>query len=157
VLASVTFAISEKDPALRVMKSVADCYSLHRYLRLDFFNGKPKKAVEHLVSVIRPVTPKTLIESRLWMDKSDLKKDFLEIIAYLEKMALIHDRHCHVLENMKTGDSGMNKLAKAETLTAVVLGTSLEEGRMVVAEIWRLTVTERSPDMIGRQTRLALE
>jgi hypothetical protein len=48
VLAKVTFAISEKDPALRVMKAVADYYSLHRNLRLDFINGKPKKAVEHL-------------------------------------------------------------------------------------------------------------
>jgi hypothetical protein len=45
VLAKVTFAMSEKDPALRVMKAVADYYSLHRNLRLDFINGKPKKAV----------------------------------------------------------------------------------------------------------------
>jgi hypothetical protein len=30
VLAKVTFVMSEKDPALRVMKAVADCYSLHR-------------------------------------------------------------------------------------------------------------------------------
>jgi hypothetical protein len=29
VLAKVTFAMSEKDPALRVMKAVADYYSLH--------------------------------------------------------------------------------------------------------------------------------
>jgi hypothetical protein len=48
VLAKVTFAMSEKDPALRVMKAVADHYSLHRNLRLDFINGKPKKAVEHV-------------------------------------------------------------------------------------------------------------
>jgi hypothetical protein len=33
VLAKVTFAMSEKDPALRVMKAVADYYSLHRNLR----------------------------------------------------------------------------------------------------------------------------
>jgi hypothetical protein len=45
VLAKVTFAMSERDPALRVMKAVADYYSLHRNLRLDFINGKPKKAV----------------------------------------------------------------------------------------------------------------
>jgi hypothetical protein len=32
VLAKVTFAMSEKDPALRVMKAVADYYSLHRNL-----------------------------------------------------------------------------------------------------------------------------
>jgi anion-transporting ArsA/GET3 family ATPase len=53
VLAKVTFAMSEKDPALRVMKAVADYYSLHRNLRLDFINGNPKRASEHLVSVIK--------------------------------------------------------------------------------------------------------
>jgi hypothetical protein len=42
VLAKVTFAMSEEDPALRVMKAVADYYSLHRNLRLHFINGKPK-------------------------------------------------------------------------------------------------------------------
>jgi hypothetical protein len=83
------------------MKAVADYYSLHRNLSLDFINGKPKKAVEHLVSVIRPATLKNLIESRLEIDKSDLKKDFLEFIAYLEKMAIIHDEHCHVVEQEK--------------------------------------------------------
>jgi hypothetical protein len=50
VLAKVSFAMSEKDPALRIMKAVADYYSLHRDLKLDSINGKPKKAVEHLVS-----------------------------------------------------------------------------------------------------------
>jgi hypothetical protein len=73
VLAKVTFAKSERDPALRVMKAVADYYSLHRNLRLDFINDKPKKAVEHLVSVIKPATLKALIESKLEMDKSELK------------------------------------------------------------------------------------
>jgi hypothetical protein len=77
VLAKVTFAISEKDPALCCMKAVADYYSLHRNLRLDFINGKPKQAFEHLVSVIRPATLKTLIESKRQMDTSDLKKDLL--------------------------------------------------------------------------------
>jgi hypothetical protein len=80
VLAKVTFAMSEKDPALRVMKAVADYCSLHRNLRLDFINGRPKKAVEHLVSVIRPATLKALIKSELEMDKSELKKDFLEFV-----------------------------------------------------------------------------
>jgi hypothetical protein len=61
----VTFALSEKDPALCVMKAVADYHSLHRNLRLDFIDGKPKKAVEHLVSVLRPATLKALIESKL--------------------------------------------------------------------------------------------
>jgi hypothetical protein len=38
VLAGVTFAMSEKDPALRNMKAVADYYSWHRNLILDFMN-----------------------------------------------------------------------------------------------------------------------
>jgi hypothetical protein len=105
VLAKVSFKISEKDPALRVTKAVADYYPQHRNLRLDFINGKPKKAVEHLVSVIRQATLKTLIESKLETDKSDLKKEFLEFLAYLEKMGIIHDEHCHVVEHKKTGDS----------------------------------------------------
>jgi hypothetical protein len=64
VLAKVMFAMSEEDPALRVMKAVADYNSLHRNPRLDFINGKPKKAVKHLVSVIRMATLKALIESK---------------------------------------------------------------------------------------------
>jgi hypothetical protein len=60
VLAKVTFAMSEKYPSLRVMKAVADYISLYRNLWLDFINGKPKKAVEHLVSVIKPATLKAL-------------------------------------------------------------------------------------------------
>jgi hypothetical protein len=98
VLAKVTFAMSEKDPALRVMKAVANYYSLHRNLSLDFINGKPKKAVDHLVSVIRPATLKALIESKLEMEKSELKKEFLEFVKYLEEMSIIHDEHCHVVE-----------------------------------------------------------
>jgi hypothetical protein len=43
VLAKVTFAMSEKDPALRVLKAVADYYSLQRNLRLYLINGKPNK------------------------------------------------------------------------------------------------------------------
>jgi hypothetical protein len=64
-LAKVSFTISERDPALRVTKAVADDYSPHRNLRLDFINGKPKRAVEHLVSVIKPATLKALIKSEL--------------------------------------------------------------------------------------------
>jgi hypothetical protein len=112
VLAKVTFAISEKDPALRVMKAVADYYSLQRNIRQDSVNGKPKKAVEHLVSVIWLATLKALIESKLEMDKSELKKDFLEFITYLEEMAIIHDEHCHVMEQKKTGDSGTKNTGK---------------------------------------------
>jgi hypothetical protein len=67
VLAKLLFTMPENDPALRATKAVADYYSLHRNLRFDFINGKPKKAVEHLVSVIRPATLKTLIESKLEM------------------------------------------------------------------------------------------
>jgi hypothetical protein len=73
VLATVSLTMLEKDPALRVMKAVADNYSLLRNLRLDFINGKPKKAVEHLVSVIKLATLKALIESKLEMDISELK------------------------------------------------------------------------------------
>jgi hypothetical protein len=43
VLAKLAFAMSEKDPALRVMKVVADYDSMHRNLRLDVINGKPKR------------------------------------------------------------------------------------------------------------------
>jgi hypothetical protein len=112
VLAKVTFAMSEKDPDLRVMMAVVDYFSLHRNLRLTFINGKPKKAVEHLVSVIKLATLKALIESRLEMDKSELKKDFLEFVGYLKKMAIIHDEHCHLVEHKKTGDSGMKNTGK---------------------------------------------
>jgi hypothetical protein len=91
VLAKVSFTMSEKGPAARVTKAVADYYSLHRYLILDFINGKPKRAVGHLVSVIKPATLKALVECKLEMDKSELKKDFLEFVGYLKKMAIIHD------------------------------------------------------------------
>jgi hypothetical protein len=65
VLAKVSFTISKKDLEIRVTKAVADYYSLHRKLRLPFINGKPKTAVEHLVSVIRPATLKALTGSLL--------------------------------------------------------------------------------------------
>jgi hypothetical protein len=113
VLAKVTFAMSEKDPALRVMKAVADYYPLHRNLRLDSINGKPKKAVEHLLSVIKPDTLKALIESKLEMDKSEINKDFLVFVVYLKTISIIHDEHCHVVERKKTGDSGMNNNGKS--------------------------------------------
>jgi hypothetical protein len=47
------------------------------------------------------------------MDKSDLKKDFLEFVAYLEKMVIIYDEHCHVVKHKKTGDSGMKNTGKS--------------------------------------------
>jgi hypothetical protein len=80
---------------------------------LDFINGKPKKAVEHLVSEIKPATLKSLIESKQEMDMSELKKDFLELIGYLKKMDIMHDEPCHVVEHRKTGDSGMKNNGKS--------------------------------------------
>jgi hypothetical protein len=59
------------------------------------------------VSVIKPATLKALTERKLEVIKSNVKKNFLEFVAYLEKMAIIHDEHCHVLEHKKTGDSLM--------------------------------------------------
>jgi hypothetical protein len=79
------------------MKAVADYYSLHRNLRLNFINDKPKKSVEHLVSVFKPASLKALFKSKLEVDKSELKKDFLEFVGYLKKMAIIHEEHCHVV------------------------------------------------------------
>jgi hypothetical protein len=58
------------------------------------------------VSVIKMTTLKDLIKSKLEIDKSELKKDFLEFVTYLKKMDIIHDEHCHVVEHKKTGDSG---------------------------------------------------
>jgi hypothetical protein len=112
VLAKATFAMSEKDPALSVMKAVADYYSLHRNLRLDFINCRPKKAVEHLVSVIKPASLNALIESKQEMGLSELKKDFLEFVGHLKNMAIIHDDHWHVVEHKKTGDSGTKNTGK---------------------------------------------
>jgi hypothetical protein len=43
---------------------------------------------------------------------SELKKDFLEFVKYLEEMAIIHDEHCHVVELKKTGDSGTKNKGK---------------------------------------------
>jgi hypothetical protein len=80
---------------------------------LDFINGKPKRDVEHLVSVIKPATLKALIESKLEIDKSELKKDFLEFVGYRKKMDIIHDEHCHVAEHKNTGDLGMKDTGKS--------------------------------------------
>jgi hypothetical protein len=46
------------------------------------------------------------------MDKSELKKDFLEFVKYLEEMTIIHDEHCHVVEQKKTGESGTKNTGK---------------------------------------------
>jgi hypothetical protein len=121
-LANVSFTMSEKGPALRFMKAIADYYSLHRNLRLDFINGKPKKVLEPLVSVIKPATLKALIESKLKMDKSELKKDFLEFVGNLKKIAIIYDVHCHVVEHKKNGDSGMKNTGKSSDAGSCISG-----------------------------------
>jgi hypothetical protein len=46
-----------------------------------------------------PATLKTLIESKLEMDQSELKTDFLKFVTYLKEMAIIHDDHYHVVEH----------------------------------------------------------
>jgi hypothetical protein len=46
------------------------------------------------------------------MDMSELKIDFLKLVGYLKKMAIIHNEHCHVVEHKKTGDSGVNNTCK---------------------------------------------
>jgi hypothetical protein len=157
VLAKVTSAMWEKYPALRIMKAVADYYSLHRNLRLDFINGKPREAIEHLVSVIRPATLKALIGSKLAVDKSELKKDFLELVAYLKKMAIIHDEHFHVVDHKKRATLARRTWAKTTTLVAAVLDTTKEGAPLEVAETRRLTVSERSSVMESRRTRMVLE
>jgi hypothetical protein len=48
-------------------------------------------------------------------------------------------------------------MAKATTLAAVVLNTTLEEAHMEVPATRRLTVTERRPNMEGRRTPRELE
>jgi hypothetical protein len=47
------------------------------------------------------------------MNMSKLKKDFLEFVGYLKKVAIIHNEHCHVVEHKKTGDSGMKNTCKS--------------------------------------------
>jgi hypothetical protein len=66
VLAKVTFSMQEKNLALRVMREDAYYSSLPRNLNLDFICGKPKKVIEHMVSVIKLTTLKALIESIHW-------------------------------------------------------------------------------------------
>jgi hypothetical protein len=35
-------------------------------------------------------------------------------VKYLEEMAIKHDEHCHVVEQKKTGDSGMKNNGKGK-------------------------------------------
>jgi hypothetical protein len=47
------------------------------------------------------------------MDMSELKKNLLEFVGYLKKMAIIHDEQCHVVEYKKTGNSGIKDTGKS--------------------------------------------
>jgi hypothetical protein len=154
-VAKVSFTMSEKDPALT--KAVSDYYSLHRNLRLDFINGKPKMAVEHLVSIINPATLKDLIESKLEMDKSELKKNFLVFVGYLKKIAIIHDEHCHVVEHKKTGDSGMKNTGKSSDAGSRSSEYNSGGSSHIGASNKTSDRDRRSPDMEGRRTRRILE
>jgi hypothetical protein len=156
VLFKVLVTMPEKYPALRVTKADANYYSLHRNLRLDFINGKPKKAVDQFVSVIEPATLKTLIESKLEMDMSELKKEFLEFVAYLEKMAIIHGEHCHVVEHEKICDSGLKNTSEISDAGSRRPGHN-SGGSSYGGASNKVTVTERSPDITGRWTRMVLE
>jgi hypothetical protein len=77
--------------------------------------------------VIKPATLKALIESKQEMDKSELKKDFLEFVEYLEGTATIHDEHCHVMDHKKTGDSGMKNTGKSSDAGSLSSGHNCEE------------------------------
>jgi hypothetical protein len=61
---------------------------------------------------LKPATLKTLIKIKLEMDKSELKKDILEFVAYLKKISIVDDEHCHVVKHRNTGDSGMKITGK---------------------------------------------
>jgi hypothetical protein len=54
-------SFAELNTAMQVMKAVDDYCCLHRNMKLDFIKGKPKRAVEHLMSVLKPATLKVLI------------------------------------------------------------------------------------------------
>jgi hypothetical protein len=108
VRSKVVFHMSEKDPALRVTKAVRDYMTLHRNLKLNLVKGKPKKAVEHIVSAIKPVLLKVLVESDLELDQSDLKKDFFQFIKYLEDISVVHDRHGRAAGKNGGGGSNMD-------------------------------------------------
>jgi hypothetical protein len=80
----VSFTMSERDLALRVAMAVADYYSLHRNLRSDFINGKPKKAIQHLVSVIKTAfcRPDQFSSSSYVDDNSSLLVSILPFLLF---------------------------------------------------------------------------
>jgi hypothetical protein len=45
------------------------------------------------------------------MDKSNLKKGLLELVAYLKEMAIIHEEHSHVIDHEKAGDFGTHNMS----------------------------------------------
>jgi hypothetical protein len=106
--------------------------------------------------VIRQATFKALIESKLEMDKSNLKKDFLEFVPYMGEIAIIHDELGHVVDHIKKVTLARRTRAKEVTLVAKVLDTTLEEAPLEVPAARRLTVIERSSVMEGHRTRVAL-
>jgi hypothetical protein len=73
------------------------------------------------MSVINSATLKALIESKQEMDKSDLKMDILKFVAYLAKMAIIHDEHGHVVDHKNKGDSGTMPLEVAAIRSMTVI------------------------------------
>jgi hypothetical protein len=107
--------------------------------------------------VFKPETLKSLIESKLEMDKSDLKKDFLEFGAYLEKMAIIRYDHGHVVDDKNSGDSGTKNVRKYSGNAGRSSGHNPREAALEVAIIRRLTVIERSLVREGCRTREELE
>jgi hypothetical protein len=129
VLAKVTFVMSAKDPALRVMKATVDYISLLRNLRLDFINGNPKNAVEHPVSVIRPATLKSLIESELanWTSRNSRRTSSCSLLIWnVDEWRVLRSSHtnlasrCELLtsENCRC-QSATQKLHKFELATEI--------------------------------------
>jgi hypothetical protein len=88
-----------------------------------------------------------VIESKQEMDKLDFRKDFQEFVTYLEKVAIIHNEHCHVVKHKKTGDSGMKNTGKSSDAGSRSSGHNSGGSHVEVAAISRLTVTELSPAM----------
>jgi hypothetical protein len=87
------------------------------------------------VSVIKPATLKALIESKLEMDKSELKKKLLEFVYYLKKW-LSYTTSIVMLWNIRRlATLASRTLAKAATLAAALLDTNLEEYHMAVPAI----------------------
>jgi hypothetical protein len=69
------------------------------------------------------------------MDKSDLMKDFLDLVAYLEKMGIIHDENCHVVDQKKTSDSGKKSTGKGSDTGGRSSRHNLEEVPLQMAVI----------------------